>query len=83
MPAGHSVSFLDNGVLRTESNVKLFTFLQNEINLNDAKREINILRQEYLNLFLEDFGDIMQYKKSSQYITDSLKKTENPRIISP
>ena len=83
VPAGHSVSFLDNGVLRTESNVKLFTFLQNEINLNDAKREINILRQEYLNLFLEDFGDIMQYKKSSQYITDSLKKTENPRIISP
>ena len=83
VPAGHSVSFLDNGVLRTESKVKLFTFLQNEINLNDAKREINILRQEYLNLFLEDFGDIMQYKKSSQYITDSLKKTENPRIISP
>ena len=83
VPAGHSVSFLDNGVLRTESKVKLFTFLQNEINLNDAKREINILKQEYLNLFLEDFGDIMQYKKSSQYITDSLKKTENPRIISP
>ncbi len=83
VPEGHSVSFLDNGVLRTESKVKLFTFLQNEINLNDAKREINILRQEYLNLFLEDFGDIMQYKKSSQYVTDSLKKTENPRIISP
>ena len=83
VPEGHSVSFLDNGVLRTESKVKLFTFLQNEINLNDAKREINVLKQEYLNLFLEDFGDIMQYKKSSQYITDSLKKTENPRIISP
>ena len=83
VPEGHSVSFLDNGVLRTESKVKLFTFLQNEINLNDDKRNINILRQEYLNLFLEDFGDIMQYKKSSQYVTDSLKKTENPRIISP
>jgi hypothetical protein len=83
VPAGHSVSFLDNGVLRTESKVKLFTFLQNEINLNDDKRNINILRREYLNLFLEDFGDIMQYKKSSQYVTDSLKKTENPRIISP
>ena len=83
VPEGHSVSFLDNGVLRTESKVKLFTFLQNEINLNDEKREINVLKREYLNLFLEDFGDIMQYKKSSQYVTDSLKKTENPRIISP
>ena len=83
VPAGHSVSFLDNGVLRTESKVKLFTFLQNEINLNDAKRDINILKERYLGLFLEDFGNVMEYKKSSQYVTDSLKKTENPRIISP
>ena len=83
VPEGHSVSFLDNGVLRTESKVKLFTFLQNEIDLNDGKREINILKERYLALFLEDFSDIMQYKKSSQYVTDSLKKTENPRIISP
>ena len=83
VPAGHSVSFLDNGVLRTESKIKLFTFLQNEINLNDAKRDINILKERYLGLFLEDFGNVMEYKKSSQYVTDSLKKTENPRIISP
>ena len=83
VPEGHSVSFLDNGVLRTESKVKLFTFLQNEIDLNDAKREINILKERYLGLFLEDFGNVMEYKKSSQYVTDSLKKTENPRIISP
>ena len=83
VPEGHSVSFLDNGVLRTESKIKLFNFLQNEIDLNDAKREINILKERYLALFLEDFGEIMQYKKSSQYVTDSLKKTENPRIISP
>jgi len=27
--------------------------------------------------------EIMEYKKSSQYISDDLKKTENPRIISP
>ena len=31
----------------------------------------------------ENIDDIMEYKESSQYITDSLKKTENPRIISP
>ena len=83
VPEGHSVSFLDNGVLRTESKVKIFTFLQNEIDLNDSKREINILKENYLALFLEDFSEVMQYKKSSQYVTDSLKKTENPRIISP
>ena len=83
VPAGHSVSFLDNGVLRTESQLTSFNFLENEINLNDAKRNINILKSEYLSLFLEDFAEIMEYKPSRQFVNDNLKKTENPRIISP
>ena len=83
VPSDYSINFLDNGVLRTESKITSFTFLEHETNLNDAKRNINILKQEYLNLFLEDFENIMEYKESSQYISDNLKKTENPRIISP
>ena len=83
VPAGHSVTFLDRGVLRTESKLKSFTFLQHEIDLNDAKRDINILKVEYLGLFLENFADIMEYKPSKQFVTDKLKKTENPRLISP
>ena len=83
VPEGHSVTFLDRGVLRTESKLKSFTFLQHETDMNDKKRNINILKQEYLSLFLEDVEEIMEYKKSSQYISDNLKKTENPRIISP
>ena len=83
VPEGHSVTFLDRGVLRTESKLKSFTFLQHETDMNDKKRNINILRQEYLSLFLEDVEEIMEYKKSSQYISDNLKKTENPRLISP
>ena len=83
VPAGHSVSFLDNGVLRTESQLTSFNFLEHEIDLNNAKRNINILKSEYLSLFLEDFAEIMEYKPSKQFVTDSLKKTENPRLISP
>jgi len=83
VPAGHSVTFLDRGVLRTESKLKSFSFLQNEIDLNDAKRNISILKVEYLSLFLENVEEIMEYKRSSQYVSDDLKKTENPRIISP
>ena len=83
VPEGHSVTFVDNGVLRTESKIKSFSFLEHETNLNDAKRSINILRPEYLNLFLEEFGDIMEYKPSRQFVNKNLKKTENPRIISP
>ena len=47
------------------------------------KRNINILRVEYLGLFLENYADIMEYKPSNQFVTDKLKKTENPRLISP
>ena len=83
VPAGHSITFLDNGVLRTESQLTSFNFLEHETNLNDDKRNINILKQEYLSLFLEDFAEIMEYKPSRQFISDSLKKTENPRLISP
>ena len=83
VPENHSVSFLDNGVLRTESSLKSVSFLQHETNLNDAKRNINILETDFLNAFLQDFREIMEYKPSRQFVSDSLKKTENPRIISP
>ena len=83
VPEDHSVTFIDNGVLRTESKIISFTFLAHETNINDAKRNINILRSEYLNFFLEDFANIMEYKPSQQFVSEDLKKTENPRIISP
>ena len=83
VPAGHSITFLDNGVLREESSHTSFTFLEHETNVNDNKRNINVLRSEYLNFFLESFEEIMEYKPSKQFVTDSLKKTENPRLISP
>ena len=83
VPSNYSISFLDNGVLRTESKITSFTFLEHETNLNDEKRNINILRPEYLTIFLENFADVMEYKPSRQFINDKLKKTENPRIISP
>lgn len=83
VPDGHSITFLDNGVLRTESELTSFTFFEHETNLNDKKRDINILKPEYLTIFLEDFEEIMEYKPSKQFVTDKLKKTENPRLISP
>ena len=83
VPAGHSISFLDNGALRTESQLRSFTFLEHENSLNDKKRDIDILRPEYLSVFLENFAEIMEYKPSRQFVNEDLKKTENPRLISP
>ena len=74
VPAGHSITFLDNGALRTESSLTSFTFFEHETNLNDEKRNINILKPEYLTIFLEDFENIMEYKPSKQFVTDRLKK---------
>ena len=81
--SNYSITFLDNGVSRTESSIKLVTFLEHETKLNDDKRNINILKTDYLDIMLRDIKEIMKYKKSSQFINATLKRTENPRIISP
>ena len=81
--SNHSITYLDQGSATTTSSIKTVSYLQHETDLNDAKRNILILRKEYLSTILRDIGDIMQYKESQQYISDRLKQTENPRIISP
>ena len=83
VPSDHSITYVDNGVVKTQSQIKHVTFLEHETNLNDDKRQINILKPQLLDMFLSDISDIMSYQRSDQYITDDLKKTENPRIISP
>ena len=79
----YSVTYVENDTVKTESSIKMLTFLEHETNLNDAKRNINILKPDYVEIFLRDIKDIMKYKKSSQFIDATLKETENPRIISP
>ena len=79
----HSVTYVDGGVSTTVSRIETVNFLEHETNLNDNKREINILKNEYLETFLRDMNDAMIYKKSQQFINENLKETENPRIISP
>ena len=83
VPSDHSITYVDNGVVKTQSQIKQVTFLEHETNLNDDKRQINILKPQLLDMLLSDISDIMTYQRSDQYITDDLKKTENPRIISP
>ena len=79
----HSITYVDEGTTITTSSFKSVSYLQHETNLNDAKREILILRRDYISTILRDIGDIMEYKRSQQFINDGLKQTENPRIISP
>ena len=80
---GHSITFVDRGVSKTESKTKSVSYLEYEINLNDAKREISVLQPRYVEIYLRDMANIMSYKPSKQFISENLKKTENPRLISP
>mgnify|MGYP001161496625 CR=1 FL=1 len=74
-PAGSGGSGLINDIAIGISN------WQYETNINDEKRSIRILKVSYLAQFLDDFRRIMRYDRNSQYISKSLIKTENTRLV--
>jgi len=54
-----------------------------ETRLNEEKRNINILRIEYLNEFIDDMKAIMTYTKSSEYLDEQTIRAENLNIKLP
>ena len=56
------------------------TNYQYEVRLNDEKRKIRVLKPQFVPLFLTDHKNIMTYDRSSDYISNRLKGTYNPRI---
>ena len=54
-----------------------------ETRLNEEKRNINILREEYLAEFLEDMEDIMTYNNSSEFIDRQTIQAEKLNIKLP
>ena len=51
-----------------------------ETRLNEEKRNINILREDYLSQFVEDMKGLMTYTKSSEYISKRVIRTENTNL---
>jgi len=57
------------------------TNYQYEIQKEDDKRNIYLLKQEYLNVIFNDMDKIMPYKKgAAQYVNSTLKKGENIKL---
>ena len=54
-----------------------------EVRLNEEKRNIFVLREEYLQEFLNDMRIMMTYNKSSEYINSKTIQTENTNITMP
>ena len=58
------------------------TNYQYEEKLNNAKREIFVLKPRYLNIVVDDLEEMMEYKKgSTQYVNETLKRAQNSRLF--
>ena len=57
------------------------TNYQYEIKKEDDKRNIFLIKPDYLNIIFNDLDNIMPYKKgAAQYMNDTLKKGENIKL---
>lgn len=84
VPETFSVRYYDaslgQSILRTNITEPITNY-EYETRLEDLKRSIYILKNDYLQLVLEDMKDIMTYKKgSTQYISGSLKRADNIKL---
>ena len=65
----------------TANLVTEVTNYQYEEKIEDAKRNIFLLKVRYLNLVTDDLEEIMTYKKgSTQYVDETLKRADNMRL---
>ena len=54
-----------------------------EIKLEDAKRNIFLLKKEYLGIITNDMSEIMEYREgATQYVSSTLKRGDNIRLYS-
>ena len=53
-----------------------------EEKLNNDKRNIFLLKNEYLNIVFDDLEEMMQYKEgSTQYVSETLKRADDIRLF--
>ena len=82
--AAQSVSYfdeVDNQQVTVDPVSKGIINYDYERDLNDAKRNIFLLKGMYLNIVYDDIEKMMRYKKgSTQYVSKSLKRAENIRL---
>ena len=90
------ISYFENGEVKTNDLTKLGTNVVaiddpvssvsnyvHETRINNDKRNIFVLKNGFLQQFLDDFRDIMIYGPSSQFVDDKTVKTENTNLTMP
>ena len=76
-------SKLANNVTTTSTDIQGINNYEYEVDLNNKKRSIYLLKRMYLQQFLNDMRDIMIYQHSSERINDRLIRTENTKVTMP
>ena len=85
VPKNYKVEYFDTKrnqyVIRT-NEVDAVTNYTYEVRKEEAKRNIYLLKAEYVELVLDDVERLMPYKKgSTQYVSRTLKKGEDIRLF--
>ena len=81
VPSDYSITFFDSGAYQTARPVKEVTNYQYEEKIQENKRNIFLLKPDYLPVILDDMEDLMPYRKgSTQYVSETLKRADNIRL---
>ena len=89
LPAGKDVNadftlnYSDNGTNVSMSGIDVRSGVSNweyETSKNNKKSSIYLLKRGYLQQFLNDMREIMTYGVSSEYVNESLIRTENTKV---
>lgn len=73
----------DYKTLSGSNIIKSVSNYEYEVSKNDEKRNIFLLKSNYVSAVVSDMREIMTYSDSSQYIDKRTKKGSNLRILSP
>ena len=74
--------FFIGGLTEANNITRPITNYKYEENLENKKRELFILKPEYISVVLDDIEDITKYKKgSTEYVDETLKRAENIRLF--
>ena len=82
VPESFTFTFFNSGNQVTRKNItKEVTNLEYEENIQLNRRNIFLLRSEFLNVAIENLEDVMKYRKgSTQYVNNNTVRGENIRI---
>ena len=83
VPSDYSVTFYDDKLeqMITSSEKVTVTNYQYEEKIQENKRNIFLLKPDYLPVILDDMEDLMPYRKgSTQYVSETLKRADNIRL---